>query len=159
MGWHFLGYNNKSSFVGIVKNVSWIWWMFHWHEDLKTGHKIIQICHCQIPHIDPGNLSQSISIMQYCDIQLIVIFNYVFSPFYLHYISLKSTFESKQFLSVSLWKELSCYILKIPNISIGHYYILVDRCQILLFISIYVSIPTVIPWKNVHYAIAFSYIN
>lgn len=43
--------------------------------------------------------------------------------------------------------------------SIWYYYILIDRCQILLFISKYESNPTLKPWKTVHYAIALSYIN
>lgn len=76
-----------------------------------------------------------------------------FSPF-LCITYLKKTSESKQLVHVFFYENSLLFID-----SIWHYYILVDRCQILLFISKYESNPTLKPWKTVHYAIALSYIN
>lgn len=128
----------------------------NWHVDLKIAHKKLKYVAVKLiilTLLGNGNLSWSISIMQYCDPQLIVIFNYVFSPFSLHYIFKKKHLKANSLYM--LFYENSLLFID----SIWHYYILVDRCQILLFISKYESNPTLKPWKTVHYAIALSYIN
>lgn len=126
----------------------------NWHVDLKIAHKKLKYVAVKLIILTlHSNLSWSISIMQYCDTQLIVIFNYVFSPFSLHYIFKKKHLKANSLYM--LFYENSLLFID----SIWHYYILVDRCQILLFISKYESNPTLKPWKTVHYAIALSYIN
>lgn len=71
--------------------------------DLKIAHKKLKYVSVKLIILTlHSNLSWSISIMQYCDTQLIVIFNYVFFPFSLHYIFKKKTSESKQLVQVFL---------------------------------------------------------
>lgn len=136
MGWHFLGYNNKSSFGGIVK-------MFpgsgNWHVDLKIAHKKLKYVAVKLIILTlHSNLSWSISIMQYCDTQLIVIFIMYFSPF------LCITYFKK-----NIWKQTACtcFFMKTAYFLLTQYGIIIFWLTDVRFFYSYLNMNQILPWN------------
>lgn len=112
----------------------------NWHVDLKIAHKKLKYVAVKLIILTlHGNLSWSISIMQYCDPQLIVIFNYVFFPFSLHYIFKKKTSESKQLVHV--------FFMKTAYFLLTQYGIIIFWLTDVRFFYSYLNMNQILPWN------------
>lgn len=112
----------------------------NWHVDLKIAHKKLKYVAVKLIILTlHGNLSWSISIMQYCDTQLIVIFNYVFFPFSLHYI-----FKKK-----NIWKQTACtcFFLKTAYFLLTQYGIIIFWLTDVRFFYSYLNMNQILPWN------------
>lgn len=112
----------------------------NWHVDLKIAHKKLKYVAVKLIILTlHGNLSWSISIMQYCDPQLIVIFNYVFFPFSLHYI-----FKKK------IWKQTACtclFRMKTAYFLLTQYGIIIFWLTDVRFFYSYLNMNQILLWN------------